>query len=383
MAKSSSKAISNHFTKAWDWGKNRGTRLGFSLIISLIFSLTLVTSVFALGKSSWPNETPSVIGNLGDRLENSTFSLDWRIFMAATTQWWRGENPYGILPSELGLPASSEYGFHKPGAFAYPPTALTWLALFLPFGSLSFYVWTLVQLGAWWFIILRRYKFQLALFSWAPLIVHLVLGQNTLGIVFVLWAATLAQKRGFLWGLALAWTLTKPQVAILPILWLLWQDCNASQKYKLWLGIITGTILLAIPPTILTPYIWQDWLASLLDYRSRLQHTAAWEGFGIFILLFAAFLWFRRFRGIQNQAGWQWWLTAALVPQTGVYAAVVLLPVLKPQQSYWTIGGILMAGLLIGPATPITLPILLSGQVLAAWLICGGPKSKPQNFPAQ
>jgi len=306
----------------------------------------------------------------------STFSLDWRIFMAAATQWWHGENPYGVLPPELGLPESPQFGFSRPGAFAYPPTTLTWLILFLPFGSLSFYIWTSLQLGLWWLIIRHHNRSQLALLSWAPMIVHLVLGQNSLAIVLVLWAASLAKRRGFWWGLVLAWTLTKPQVALLPLIWLLWKDRGAHPRQGLWLGILLGTGLLALPPTIMTPTIWGDWLHSLWDYRLRLQHTAPWQGIGAPILLAAAWLWFRRHQGRQNRAGWQWWLTAAIFPQTGVYSSVALLPILDPQQNYWTIAGIVLSGLLVGPATMVSLPILLSGQILAAWLICGGPHQK-------
>ena len=61
------------------------------------------------------------------------YSYDWQIFMAAVAQWSHGGNPYRALV-QLSLPG---------GAFAYPPTALTWMCLFLPFGSGSFYVWTI------------------------------------------------------------------------------------------------------------------------------------------------------------------------------------------------------------------------------------------------
>jgi hypothetical protein len=356
---------------------------GWWLIFGAIICFWLVSSVSAQGevnRSAGDSNTPKV-ENLNSLLVNSTFALDWRIFMAATTQWWRGENPYGVLPPDLGIPDAPAYGFHKPGAFAYPPTALTWLAIFLPFGSVSYYLWTLIQLGGWWLIIRRQDKLQIALISWAPLLVHIVLGQNTLAIVLVLWAATLSNNRRFLWGIALAWTLTKPQVAILPILWLLWQDRNSIYKYRLWLGIVLGTAFLALPPSLLTPEVWGEWFISLQDYRLRIQHTSPWEGIGVLILLLAAYLWFRKFQSNQKLAGWQWWLTAALFPQTGVYSSVVLLPLLRPQQTYWSIAGIVLAGLLIGPATPITLPILLSGQILATWLICGGPKPRSQKLP--
>jgi hypothetical protein len=299
----------------------------------------------------------------------STFALDWQIVMAATAQWSQGGNPYGVLSPEFGLPTSPDFGFNLPGAFAYPPTALTWFRLFLPFGAFSYYLWTALEIGGWWLLIRRHYRAQLFLLGWAPLIVHFFLGQNTLAVVLVLWAATRAKQRGLGWGLALAWTLTKPQVALLPILWLLWQDRVALKRYQLWLGILLGSLALALPPTLINPGIWLDWLQGLADYRSRLGHFAPWQGFGAPILLLATWLWFRRYRGRQAEAGWQWWFSVATFPQTGIYAVVSLLPLNLPALSYWAIGGFALAGLLIGPATPASLPILLSGQMLAVWLI--------------
>jgi hypothetical protein len=64
------------------------------------------------------------------------FQIDWRIFMAGAEAWLHGRNPYGALSAEFSA-----------GAFAYPPTALPWLALFVPLGGLGFYVWTALELA--------------------------------------------------------------------------------------------------------------------------------------------------------------------------------------------------------------------------------------------
>jgi hypothetical protein len=302
----------------------------------------------------------------------SFFKNDWSIFMAAANSWWQGSDPYGFLPFGLG----------GPGTFAYPPTALTWYALFLPLGGFGYYAWTALQLGCWWLLIRRNFCWQLVLLLWSPLLIHLFLGQSTFAIVLVLWAATLAKRRGFLWGIALAWTLTKPQVALIPIVWLLFQDYASSSRYRLWAGIITGTMVLAVPPTIMDPYIWVRWMHSLVDYRTRMLIKAPWQGFGAPILLLASVLWYLSYRGNQKDAGWQWWLTAALLPQGHLYSSVVLVPLLRPQRTYWTIAGLAVSSMLIGPATEITLPIILSGHLFAAWIICGGPVRvfKPDNI---
>jgi hypothetical protein len=153
----------------------------------------------------------------------------------------------------------------------------------------------------------------------------------------------------------MAWALTKPQAALLPLLWLLWQDRALPQRYLFWSGIAAGTAALALPPTMT---------------------MAPWQGFGILVLLAAFLLWYHRNRGNQSAAGWQWWLSAALFPQTALYSTVVLVPLLHPRRNYWTIAGLALSSILIGPATDITLPIILSGHILAAWFICGGPHTR-------
>jgi hypothetical protein len=292
------------------------------------------------------------------------YAFDWNIFITAAGQWLAGGNPYALLSPELG----------HPGAFAYPPTALTWLSLFVPLGAAGFYVWTVAQLVGWWLIIRRKEPMQMVLLFWSPLVFHLFVGQSTLAVVLVLWAATQAKKRGFWWGMALAWTLTKPQVALLPIAWLLWSDRRGDDRIQLWVGIVTGSVALALPPTLLNPGIWGLWLHSLVDYRARVLQMAPWQGFGMPVVLLAGVLWYYRNRHSQKDAGWQWWLSAAIIPHTALYETIPLLPLLKPQRNYWTIAGLGLAALLIGPVTEMTLPLILSGHVFCAWLISGGPR---------
>src|SRR5690349_10600510 len=159
------------------------------------------------------------------------FQIDWRIFMAGAEAWLHGRSPYGQLSTEFSA-----------GAFGYPPTALTWLALFVPLGALGFYLWTGLELLGWWLLIRKHCRSQLMLVCWSPLVLHLVEGQSSLAMVLVLWAASRASRRGWLWGIALAWTLTKPQVALIPLLWLLWQDRGAAPRWQLWGGILLGTV---------------------------------------------------------------------------------------------------------------------------------------------
>ncbi|MBN1887919.1 MAG: DUF2029 domain-containing protein [Thermoflexales bacterium] len=295
------------------------------------------------------------------------YQVDWRIFMAAAQAWLQGISPYGVLSPDFSA-----------GAFAYPPTALTWLALFLPLQAWGFYVWTGLELLLWWWLIRDRGRSQLVLLCWVPLLGNLRGGQMSLGIVLVLWAAFSAPRRGLCWGMALAWTLTKPQVAILPLLCLLWQERSSPLRWRLWTGMVLGTLALALPPTLLRPEIWIEWLASLGSYRGRILQMAAWQGPSVLLLALAAFLWHR-----SRYGGWHWWLAAAIFPHVGCYAMIVLLPMLRPRQNYWTLAGLGLAGVLQGPATPSLLPWLLAGHILAAWMVAGGPISSTKDTKLQ
>lgn len=285
--------------------------------------------------------------------------------MAGVEAWLAGRSPYGTLSAQ-----------HSAGAFAYPPTALTWLALFVPLGALGYYVWTALQLGGWWWIAGRDYQSHLALLVWTPFMLHAYLGQSTLAVVLVMWAATRAKQRGWWWGVAVAWAMTKPQAAMIPLLWLLWQDRHAAGRWRFGAGIIIGIVLLALPPTLANPHIWVDWVVSLRAYRGRILQVGAWQGASVVVLLVAAYLWHRSGRG-----GWQWWLSAAVFAHTSYYSLVVLLPALRPRQNYWTLGGLALAGLCVGPVTELTLSWLLAIHILAAWMINGGPAPEKVAVP--
>lgn len=285
------------------------------------------------------------------------FQIDWRIFIEGASAWLQGRNPYAALSAEFGA-----------GAFAYPPTAFPWLILFVPLGMLGYYLWTALTLGGWWWLARDRRAAHTQLLVWAPVLLHLVEGQSTLPVVLVIWAAFQARRRGWLWGLALAWAMTKPQVAIVPVLWLLWQDRTSALRWRLIGGLALGTLALALPATLLHPGIWRDWLIGMSEYRHRLVQQAAWEWPGTLLFAAAALLWYRSGLG-----GWHWWLAAALFPQTSFYALVPLIPVLSPPRSYWTVLGLALAMIfMIVPLFP--LPIVLSLQLIAAWMIAGGPQ---------
>ncbi len=156
------------------------------------------------------------------------YQYDWVIFMNATGRWMQGQNPYGVLTTEIGLP----------GAFAYPPTALTWLCLLVPLGAASFYAWSLLQLAAWFYMMRRTQRLsQLVLLAWSPVMAHFVLGQTTLGFILALWFVYISPKRSWLCGFILAFALSKPQTALFPVTWLLWHTRHDENRYALWGGM--------------------------------------------------------------------------------------------------------------------------------------------------
>ena len=310
-------------------------------------------------------------------LLGSIFQIDWRIFMAGAEAWLAGQNPYARLNS-------ATFGPFGPGAFAYPPTALTWLALFVPLGGLGYYLWTALELLLWWLLIRKDRPSQLLLVCWAPIVLHLIEGQSTWMAILVVWAAYRARERGWLWGLALAWAMTKPQAALVPLLWLLWHDRQSPLRARLWGGLLLGTLLLALPPTLRNPGIWADWLTSLPAYRARILQLAAWQGPSILLFALAAYLWWR-----SKVGGWQWWLAAGAFPQTSFYSMVALLPTLRPRPNGWTLGGLALAGVLQGPMqldladgrSFVFLPWILCGHLLAAWLLARGSRPLPDAEP--
>lgn len=287
------------------------------------------------------------------------YQVDWRIFMAAAAAWLDGNSPYGALSSEFSA-----------GAFAYPPTALPWLALFLPVRGAGFYIWSLLELLLWWLLTRKDLRSQWVLIFWSPMILHFYEGQSTLAIALVVWAAARAERRGLLWGLALAWALTKPQVALFPLGFVLFRDRRAPLRFRLWAGIALGTALLALPPTLRHPGIWLEWLGSFTSYRSRLLQLAPWQGASAVLVFLVFVLWYRT-----RRVGLDWLLAAAAFPQTSFYSTVVLLPALRPNRSYWSLAGLSLAALLQGPMSYGTLTWLLAGHLLAAWMITGGPRA--------
>ncbi len=294
------------------------------------------------------------------------YGEDWRMLTKGAELWLDQRDPYGPL---LG---------QGPGTFAYPPTALSWIALFVPFGGMSIWVWNGIQLAAWVMLIWRTRRTQLLLLIWTPLAIHFYLGQNTLMYTLVLWAVALMPRRGFLAGLAVAWALTKPQVVVVLVIWLLWRSWKEGTFWPFVGGIALGTLLLALPATLHDPEIWLRWFTALVDFRQKLVMRATWQGPWIILAVPSIYLWHRAGYG-----GWPWLLSALLIPYTSFYSMVVLLPSLRPHPlNRWTALGLFGTLLLfLVPQTEASLGWILTAYLALAWLINGGPQPAQRSMP--
>ena len=302
------------------------------------------------------------------------FRADYRVFVLAVQQWLSGGNPYG----DLG-------GRFTAGAFAYPPTFLTWATPFAALGPHGYWLWTALNLVGWAWVMRRAGWNQWPLLIWAPIFLHLWIGQCTLTVVLVLWAAYLERAaratgtpwRSLAWGLALAWCATKPQTAFLPMLGLLWDERRAPQRWALWAGLLGGTLLLALPPTLRHPAIWSEWLIGMRAYSTRQLVSAAWQGPSLVAYAAATVVWWQSTRNrVLPHGNWRWWITATAFPQTTFYSMVALLPVMDVRRNRWHLAGLLLSALM-QVQTPLTpLPWILALQALAGWLVAGGPLSQ-------
>lgn len=290
----------------------------------------------------------------------TTFGSDWWVMMAAVAAWVAGQNPYGQLE-----------GVWSEIRFAYPPTALPWMYLGWVLGPAGFVIWTAGQIGVWAILLLREGgKRRLATLLWGPIWIHILLGQVTLGLTLALWIVMRQTRRSWVSGLLLAWAMTKPQAALLPVLWLLWQERQSPDRTRLWAGMLIGTLALALPATIVHPTIWQDWISSVLLYSQRDMVAAAWLGWYWPILLLAGLLWYW-----SGNKSWIWWLNAAMIPGPAIYSMIALTPGLHADlRNLWSLLGLITSILLITiPLTTMPLALSMGLHLLAAWAMMGGP----------
>jgi glycosyl transferase family 87 len=220
------------------------------------------------------------------------FFHDWQSMMAGIRYWLAGGNPYGQFPNFRGQ-------LMHAGEFAYPPPALLlgaplaflpWLwsgLLMLLISVVGFEYWTRRtsrRIGLMWLIL------------WLPFCQGLWLGQITLlAMVGLVLAEQAYAERSDSWaGVLLALALIKPQVAALPVAWLLIVAFRAGRSQLLIAFAVISAALWGGITLISGPMIYQAWLIGLMHYGPGLPlRSLAYPPLGFILILLAGLLWWR------------------------------------------------------------------------------------------
>jgi hypothetical protein len=223
------------------------------------------------------------------------FLNDWGVIITGILRWLAGLNPYVISAND---PAHLSFN----DTFAYPPpmlwiaTPLTWLPIMVS-GCLMLLV-SVAGFEIWSKHISRKSILLLSLL-WLPLAQGIMLGQITLLFLVLLVFAELAfqKQRNYTAGILLAFTVLKPQVAFLPILYLLglavWQ-----RRWKTVGSFAATSIILWGIAFVLGGFtIYVEWVKNLPNYSPNLPHWALIsKPIGLSILILSIILWWQHGR---------------------------------------------------------------------------------------
>lgn len=119
----------------------------------------------------------------------------------------------------------------------------------------------------------------------SPPVIHGLILQQPGSLVAVLVVGTLALVTydQLAWaGIVLAVATSKPQMAVLPVLWFVaWALCEVRTRWPLLAGFLSaGTLLVGIGALLMGPRWIMEWLASLEAYRTYAGHSGAEIFFG-------------------------------------------------------------------------------------------------------
>ena len=119
----------------------------------------------------------------------------------------------------------------------------------------------------------------------SPPVIHgLILQQpGSLVAVLVVGALALVMYDQLAWaGIVLAVATSKPQMAVLPVLWFVaWALCEVRTRWPLLAGFLSvWTFLVGIGALLMGPGWIMEWLGSLAAYRSYAGHSGAETFFG-------------------------------------------------------------------------------------------------------
>ncbi|HET89916.1 MAG TPA: DUF2029 domain-containing protein [Chloroflexi bacterium] len=244
----------------------------------------------------------------------------------ARALWVEGRNPYSdevTRQIQLGFLGHLVEPGRDQIRFAYPLTIALLMAplALLPY-ELALAVWTtglfyLCLVSAWLAMRLVRWQpplwLGLVTVVWSalfyPNLRSILVGQPGLLVLLTLLLALLALREG--WdvgaGFCLALSTVKPQMALLPLLWLLWW--GGWQRRRRFLFAFGGTLAgLLVVSCVALPTWPVDFVRQVLDYPSYMHPAsvvdwvarAAWPGLGRAGELLPTL-------GLIGWLGWLWW----------------------------------------------------------------------------
>ncbi|EFO79195.1 hypothetical protein OSCT_2941 [Oscillochloris trichoides DG-6] len=296
---------------------------------------------------------------------------DWRTLLIAIQFWLAGGNPYGSFPDPVNPGSMVAPSWH-----AYPPPALL---LITPFALLPWLLSSVLMLLASFIPFERwsRHYYQRTtlpwILLWFPLFHGIILGQTTLlALVALLWAERdLHERRDLRAGVLLALLLLKPQVGILPLVWLL----GTALWQRRWsvpaAFMLTSLILWGGTALVAGPQIYSQWFVALRGYTQILPtRPLIFPPFGPILAVLVLLFWYRSAR--TDMFGLALLLNTLIYPISVAYMATPLAALVIRWNPRWPVYPLITSWLVA-----MLLPRLLPGgdlrtiqnQVIAATVL--------------
>jgi len=339
------------------------------------------------------------------------FLVHW---VAARHVLMHGESPYTdrvaleIQRAIYGRPARPDEHQQR---VVYP---LYSILIFAPFALISDFTWARAlwmtalegAFVATLLLALRLSRWRPRVWMWGSLLLftftwyyglRTLIHGNAVGLValfLTLAAYMVEQKRDIIAGLAIALATIKPNLAILPFLFLLWWAWK-QERFLLWMSAIGGWIFLALGATVLKPKWWIQYIVEVWRFPSYTppgtiqalfaQTLSTWGRLlGLMLSLALGFGLLRVWQLAGQRVTsfvWAYWWTIAASQWVGIQTdpgnAVILLPALiyiwgqLMQQNSWGLGlvGISLVGLWLGPWALFLITVGEGSGYQTPWLL--------------
>ncbi|EFO79193.1 hypothetical protein OSCT_2939 [Oscillochloris trichoides DG-6] len=291
-----------------------------------------------------------------------TLFADWRTLLVIIQIWFAGGNPYGSFPDPIHVGHTIPPGWH-----AYPPPALFVIA---PFALLPWPISTILMLSLsfipfehW----SRRYYQRTTLpwmLLWFPLFHGIILGQTTLLVlVALLWAERdLHERRDLRAGVLLALLLLKPQVGLLPLIWLLgtalWQRRWSVHATFL----LTSLILWGGTALLFGPQIYAQWWVAFDAYSSKLATRPLIAlPFGPILGVLALLFWYRY--GRSDIFGLALLINTLIYPLSVIYMSTPLAAIIIRWNPRWNGAPLILSWLVLFLFLPLSQDDMIAARV--------------------